>query len=197
MPQISFEFFPPQTARGRTNLVRTAHRLAEFQPGFYSVTYGAGGSTRVRTFATVAELRDAGINAVPHLSWDGDDPEAVLALLRDYIKLGVDRIVALRGDLPSGSGTTRQLRHAEALVHLIRARMEAPLKVEVAASKSPPIPRFTPTRRRPAPTSTISNARSTPVPTVALRSTSTTPTPTSTSWTDAPRLASASRSCPA
>ena len=133
MPPISFEFFPPRTARGRTNLVRTAHRLAEFQPDFYSVTYGAGGSTRVRTFATVAELRHAGINAVPHLSWDGDDPEAVLALLRDYIKLGVDRIVALRGDLPSGSGTTRQLRHAEALVHLIRARMEAPLKVEVAA----------------------------------------------------------------
>lgn len=133
MPQISFEFFPPQTARGRENLVRTAKRLVRFGPAFYSVTYGAGGSTRDRTFATVADLRDAGINAVPHLSWGGDRADAVIALLGTYLELGVDRIVALRGDLPSGAGSSRQLRHADALVRLIRSRIDVPLDIEVAA----------------------------------------------------------------
>ena len=133
MPQISFEFFPPQTPRGRANLVRTAKVLARFRPAFYSVTYGAGGSTRERTFAAVAALRDAGVNAIPHLSWGGDEEDAVVALLGDYLKLGIDRIVALRGDLPSGAGTSRQLRHADSLVRLIRSRIDAPLDIEVAA----------------------------------------------------------------
>ncbi len=133
MPQISFEFFPPQTPRGRATLVRTAKRLARFGPAFYSVTYGAGGSTRERTFAAVAALRESGVNAIPHLSWGGDREDAVVALLGDYLKLGVDRIVALRGDLPSGAGTSRQLRHADSLVRLIRSRIDAPLAIEVAA----------------------------------------------------------------
>ena len=133
MPQISFEFFPPQTPRGRTNLVRTAKVLARFGPAFYSVTYGAGGSTRERTFAAVAALRESGVNAIPHLSWGGDREDAVVALLGDYLKLGVDRIVALRGDLPSGAGTSRQLRHADSLVRLIRSRIDAPRYIEVAA----------------------------------------------------------------
>ena len=133
MPQISFEFFPPQTPRGRASLVRTAKALARFQPAFYSVTYGAGGSTRERTFDAVAALRGSGINANPHLSWGGDAEDAVVALLGDYLKLGIDRIVALRGDLPSGAGTSRQLRHADALIRLIRSRIDAPLAIEVAA----------------------------------------------------------------
>ncbi|MCY3841690.1 MAG: methylenetetrahydrofolate reductase [NAD(P)H] [Gammaproteobacteria bacterium] len=133
MPQISFEFFPPQTSRGRANLVRTAKVLARFRPAFYSVTYGAGGSTRERTFAAVGALRDSGVNAIPHLSWGGDEEDAVVALLGDYLKLGIDRIVALRGDLPSGAGTSRQLRHADSLVRLIRSRIDAPLNIEVAA----------------------------------------------------------------
>ncbi|MDE0661205.1 MAG: methylenetetrahydrofolate reductase [NAD(P)H] [Gammaproteobacteria bacterium] len=133
MPQISFEFFPPQTPRGRVNLVRTAKVLERFQPAFYSVTYGAGGSTRERTFAAVASLRESGVNAIPHLSWSGDREDAIVALLDDYLELGVDRVVALRGDLPSGAGTSRQLRHADSLVRLIRSRIDAPLGIEVAA----------------------------------------------------------------
>ena len=133
MPQISFEFFPPQTPRGRTNLVRTAKRLARFRPAFYSVTYGAGGSTRDRTFDAVVALRESGINAIPHLSWGGDTEDGVVALLGEYLKRGIDRIVALRGDLPSGAGTSGQLRHADALIRLIRSRIDAPLYIEVAA----------------------------------------------------------------
>ena len=133
MAEVSFEFFPPRTQRGRDNLVRTAQRLAAFRPAFYSVTYGAGGSTRDRTFATVAGLRGAGINAVPHLSWGGDDGDTVIALVNDYLDLGIDRIVALRGDVPSGAGLARSVRHAEDLVRLIRERIEAPLAIEVGA----------------------------------------------------------------
>jgi len=133
MSQISFEFFPPRTERGRTNLVATAQRLAAFRPAFYSVTYGAAGSTRDRTFATVADLRAAGINAAPHLSWGSDDEDGLVDFLGEYLHLGVDRVVALRGDVPSGIGTTREVRHAEDLVRLIRARIDAPLVVEVAA----------------------------------------------------------------
>ncbi len=133
MPQISFEFFPPQTDRGRANLARTARRLAKFDPTFYSVTYGAGGSTRDRTFAAVAHLRSAGIDAVPHLSWGGDEEEDILSRIKDYRHLGVDRIVTLRGDVPSGMGTASQIRYAEDLVRLIRARVNAPLVLEVAA----------------------------------------------------------------
>ena len=133
MPQISFEFFPPQTSRGRANLVRTAKVLARFRPAFYSVTYGAGGSTRERTFAAVAALRESGVDAIPHLSWSGDKEDAVVAMLGGYLKLGVDRVVALRGDLPSGAGASRQLRYAESLVRLIRSRIDVPLDIEVAA----------------------------------------------------------------
>lgn len=111
----------------------TAKRLSRFQPEFYSVTYGAGGSTRERTFEAVAALRDAGINAIPHLSWGGVDADDVIALLNRYLKLGVDRIVALRGDIPSGTGSSHQFRYADALVRLIRSRIDAPLSIEVAA----------------------------------------------------------------
>ncbi len=113
--------------------MRTAGRLARFRPAYYSVTYGAGGSTRDRTYAAVAALRDAGINAIPHLSWGADEADAVIASLRNYLALGVDRVVALRGDVPSGAGSSRQLRDAESLVRLIRARIATPLDIEVAA----------------------------------------------------------------
>ena len=133
MVSLSFEFFPPQTTRGRAALIRTAQRLGEYNPLFYSVTYGAGGSTRDRTFAAVSELRGAGIEAVPHLSWGSDSAEQVLDLVAAYQRHGVERLVVLRGDVPSGVGTTKQVRHAEQLVRLIRARVHAPLVLEVAA----------------------------------------------------------------
>ena len=133
MVSFSFEFFPPRTARGRTTLIQTAKRLGDYSPAFYSVTYGAGGSTRDRTFATVSELRAAGFDAVPHLSWGSDAAEQVLDLVRAYRRQGVDRLVVLRGDVPSGVGTKAEIRHAEQLVRLIRARVDAPLALEVAA----------------------------------------------------------------
>ena len=136
--QISFEFFPPQSDRGRANLVRTAQTLDVFQPAFYSVTYGAGGSTRDRTFAAVEALRQAGFSVAPHLSWGEDSRQQVLDLIAAYRRLGIDRLVALRGDIPSGVGSNRQFRHAEELVRLIRAEVAAveadgALAVEVAA----------------------------------------------------------------
>lgn len=133
MVSLSFEFFPPRTPRGRATLIETARRLGDYNPAFYSVTYGAGGSTRDRTFATVSELRTAGLDAVPHLSWGGDDAEQVLDLVGGYQRRGVERLVVLRGDVPSGVGTKAEVRHAEQLVRLIRARVDTPLVLEVAA----------------------------------------------------------------
>ena len=134
MVNISFEFFPPQTDRGRTNLLHTALRLNAFRPVFYSVTYGAGGTTRDRTFATVARLHEAGLSVAPHLSWGSDDEAHILDFLARYRNLGIDRLVALRGDVPSGIGASGLVRHAEDLVSLIRRRVNVPpLKLEVAA----------------------------------------------------------------
>ncbi len=130
--EVSFEFFPPQTPRGRDNLVRTAERLANFAPVFYSVTYGAGGSTRDRTFDAVAALREAGINAAPHLSWGDDDVLDVLSSINAYRQLGVDRFVALMGDTSRSDSPTPR-HHAEDLVTLIRERIDSPLDIHVAA----------------------------------------------------------------
>lgn len=132
-PELSFEFFPPQTAPGRARLLRTAKALGAYAPAFYSVTYGAGGSTRQRTFATVSELAAVGLPVAPHLSWGGDDAEAVLALVADYQRQGIERLVALRGDIPSGVGARRQVRHADALVRLIRTEVADPPTLAVAA----------------------------------------------------------------
>ena len=131
--QVSFEFFPPRTERGRANLVRTATTLAAFSPAFYSVTYGAGGSTRDRTFAAVAALRAAGLETAPHLSWGRSDGEDVLALVNAYLDLDVSRLVVLRGDAPSGTGQGVARHGAEELVRLLRTRQKAPLTLHVAA----------------------------------------------------------------
>ena len=131
--EISFEFFPPRTERGRANLVRTATELAAFHPAFYSVTYGAGGSTREGTFAAVRQLRGEGFNAAPHLSWSDASEDEVLATVAAYRALGVTRLVVLRGDAPSGAGPGTASRHAEALVRLLRARAPSPLTLHVAA----------------------------------------------------------------
>ena len=115
-PEVSFEFFPPRTANGRRTLVETAKRLAVFAPAYYSVTYGAGGSTRDRTFAATTALLEAGLDAAPHLSWGGVAAAEVLSLVAAYRERGVGRIVALRGDAPSGAGPGAGDRHADALV---------------------------------------------------------------------------------
>ena len=131
--ELSFEFFPPQTAPGRARLLDTAKALGAYAPAFYSVTYGAGGSTRQRTFATVSELATAGLPVAPHVSWGGDDAETILALVANYQRQGIERLVALRGDIPSGIGAGRQVRHAEALVRLIRTEVADPPTLAVAA----------------------------------------------------------------
>ena len=129
--QVSFEFFPPRTARGRANLTRTAERLRGAEPEFYSVTYGAGGSTRDRTFETVRSLCDAGFSTAPHLSWGDDSAAAIERRIADYLGMGVRRLVALRGDIPTAAGLPPNVRHAEALVRHIRERFGNELGIEV------------------------------------------------------------------
>jgi len=131
--QLSFEFSSPRTPDGRNALLRTAGRLARNEPAYYSVTYGAGGSTRDGTFETVALLRQNGFPAAPHLSIGTDDDRTVLELVDRYRALGVDRIVALRGDTPSGIGSTRNIRYAVELVRLLRRHLGQAIEIEVAA----------------------------------------------------------------
>lgn len=132
-PRLSFEFFPPRTAEGKEKLITVRNQLNDFAPDFFSVTYGAGGSTRDNTKDVIKSLRDAGITAAPHLSFGGDDEATILHLLREYKALGVDRIVALRGDVPSGIGGMHQLVYANELVAFIRKHVGEHFHLEVAA----------------------------------------------------------------
>lgn len=130
---LSFEFFPPKTEAGKKKLVAVRSELAEFNPEFFSVTYGAGGSTRSNTRDTVLEIKAAGSDVAPHLSFGGDDEAGVLELLNSYRDAGVRRIVALRGDLPSGMGRAAQLVHANELVAFIRKHFNNTFTIHVAA----------------------------------------------------------------
>jgi len=130
--RYSFEFFPPKTPVGRDNLKATRTELNKLGPDFFSVTYGAGGSTRDNTRDTVLAMRSEGISVAPHLSFGADDEETILTLLNDYRAAGVDRIVALRGDLPSGMGAAR-LVYASELVAFIRKHFGNAFHIEVAA----------------------------------------------------------------
>lgn len=130
---ISFEFFPPKTAEGRERLlVKTTPRLQELQPAYFSVTYGAGGSTRDNTLDVVTALAKGGYSVAPHLSFGTDDNDAITALLDQYRDLGVKRVVALRGDMPSGVGGGR-LVYASELVSFIRKHSGDHFHIEVAA----------------------------------------------------------------
>lgn len=131
--RISFEFFPPKTDEGREKLYKTREALQAFNPEFFSVTYGAGGTTRDTTVNIVTGLRQDGISIAPHLSFGGDNEEIVLGLLNRYKEAGVDRIVALRGDLPSGMGSVAQMVYANELVAFIRRHTGDHFHLEVAA----------------------------------------------------------------
>ena len=131
--QLSFEFFPPKTDKGRANLARTAETLMPHGGEFVSVTYGAGGSTRDGTEKAVTTLSGEGLDVAPHLSIGGDDTETVVELVSRYRDAGIRRIVALRGDLPSGYGRTRNSNNAEALVRLLRGEFGDHFHIEVAA----------------------------------------------------------------
>ena len=134
-PRISFEFFPTKTEAGHEKLLVTAAKLATYNPEFFSCTYGAGGSTRDRTLNTVLQLNsDTKIPTVPHLSCVGDSKEDLRELLRIYKDADITRIVALRGDLPSGMGMANgELRYANELVEFIREETGDHFYIEVAA----------------------------------------------------------------
>src|SRR3989338_3724080 len=133
--RYSFEFFPTKTDAGHEKLLATAHQLARYNPDFFSCTYGAGGSTRDRTINTVLQLdQEVKVPAAPPLSWVGDSKADLRSLLAQYQSAGIKRIVALRGDLPSGMGmASGELRHANGLVSFIREETGSHFHIEDAA----------------------------------------------------------------
>ena len=130
---ISFEFFPPNTPVGSEKLKTVVRELATVQPEFFSVTYGAGGSTREKTLATVQGIAAMGYEAVPHLSCVGSTEAGIAEILAPYRAQGIRRLVALRGDLPSGTATAGEFRYASELVAFIRRTQGADWFIEVAA----------------------------------------------------------------
>jgi methylenetetrahydrofolate reductase (NADPH) len=134
MLPISFEFYPPKTDEQRTQLDRSVQKLKAHAPQFMSVTFGAGGSTLSHTPETVQRLRsEHGVAGVPHITCVGGNREEIRQLLKLYRALGCDRVVALRGDTPSGMVRSGDLRYASELVELIRAEHGDHFHVEVAA----------------------------------------------------------------
>ena len=129
---FSIEFFPPNTAEGAEKLRAVRTQLAQLSPAFFSVTHGAGGSTREKTVATVLEIHAAKLTAAPHLSCMGSSRESIRELLDTYRKAGIRRVVALRGDLPSGMGDPGEFRYANELVGFIRAETGDYFHIEVA-----------------------------------------------------------------
>ncbi len=133
-PRYSFEFFPPRTPEAVGKLQMTTERLSKYRPDFFSVTYGAGGSTRTRTFETVRDITEkTGIEAAPHISCIGQSLEEIREVLEIYKSAGIKRIVALRGDMPSGHAAYGPLRHANELVEFIRNETGDHFHIEVAA----------------------------------------------------------------
>jgi methylenetetrahydrofolate reductase (NADPH) len=132
-PEISIEFFPPQTTEGLEKLRAVRAQLAAIEPTFFSVTFGAGGSTRDRTFDVVMEIAAEGRVPAPHLSCVGSTRESIRAILDDYRRHGIRRLVALRGDLPSGMADAGEFRYANELVEFIRKETGDWFRIEVAA----------------------------------------------------------------
>ncbi len=130
---FSFEFFPPNTPEGAEKLAQTAKQLAQLKPKFFSVTYGAGGSTRERTLRAVLDLRAAGHAAAPHISCVGSSRDDIREILREYQNNGIRHVVALRGDLPSGTAASGEFHYANELVTFIRSEFGNQFHIEVAA----------------------------------------------------------------
>lgn len=132
MTRYSFEFFPPKTAEQREQLERTVTRLKPWAPEYVSCTFGAGGSTLAYTYETIAHLRCVhGLEAAPHISCVGGTRAEIADLLARYRDAGIRRLVALRGDLPSGMATLGEFRHASELVTFIRTEHGPWFHVEV------------------------------------------------------------------
>ena len=131
--QFSFEFFPPKTAEGNEKLIKVRDTLGELNPKYFSVTFGAGGSTQQGTIDTVTSIKEAGFDAAPHLSCVGSTKENVREILNGYMDKGINRIVALRGDMPSGTQDIGEFRFANELVEFIRTETNDHFHIEVAA----------------------------------------------------------------
>ena len=129
---FSFEFYPPKTAEGKEKLRATWKQLGQLKPKYFSCTYGAGGSTREGTLATVLDIRAAGYEAAPHISCVASSREDLKAQLESYKSHGIRHIVALRGDLPSGLASLGELRYANELVAFIRETTGDWFRIEVA-----------------------------------------------------------------
>jgi methylenetetrahydrofolate reductase (NADPH) len=131
--QFSFEFFPPKTEQGTVTLHNVHKQLAQLQPHFFSVTFGAGGSTRDKTFETVIDMQKSGVDAAPHLSCVASTRENIREILNNYRNGGITRIVTLRGDLPSGTLSAGEFRYANELVAFIREETANHFDIHVAA----------------------------------------------------------------
>jgi len=132
-PLFSFEFYPPQTPEGAEKLAVVRKQLAVLQPDYFSVTFGAGGSTRERTLEVVQQIKAEGLEVAPHLSCVGSTRDNIRSILQTYRQLGIRRIVALRGDLPSGMAGIGEFQYANELVSFIRAETGEYFHIEVAA----------------------------------------------------------------
>ena len=130
---FSFEFFPPHTPEGVEKLAAVRKQLAALHPEFFSVTFGAGGSTQDRTIETIRQIKAEGYNAAPHISCVASRRENIRAMLDIYRDMGIRRIVALRGDLPSGMGSLGEFQYANELVAFIREQTGDHFHIEVAA----------------------------------------------------------------
>lgn len=132
-PFFSFEFYPPKTEEGAASLRVVHSKLAQLNPDFFSVTFGAGGSTRDKTFDTVVEIQSMGISAAPHISCIASTKENIRTMLKSYQEKGISKLVALRGDLPSGMMSVGEFRYANELVDFIRKETGDYFQIHVAA----------------------------------------------------------------
>lgn len=132
-PDLSFEFFPPRTDQGFESLAKVHSELARFEPSFFSVTYGAGGSTAQGTFDAVQAMRAIGADAAPHITCVGSSRDEIKSIVESYLAIGVSRMVVLRGDLPGGMVERGRFKYASDLVSFIRDQFGDGLHLEVAA----------------------------------------------------------------
>jgi methylenetetrahydrofolate reductase (NADPH) len=142
---FSFEFFPPATPEGAAKLKATREQLAQLRPKFFSVTYGAGGSTRDRTLSAVLEIQSAGQRAAPHISCIGSTRASIRDTLATYREHRIGHLVALRGDLPSGTADAGEFRFANELVEFIRETTGDAFHIDVAC-----YPEYHPQAKSPA-----------------------------------------------
>ncbi len=132
--KTSFEFFPPRTDKGKQTLVQVRHELSKINPEYFSVTFGAGGSTQDATLETVLDIQaNDGVSAAPHLSCIDSEKSKIIELLDQYKAADINRLVALRGDIPSGVRDIGDFHYANELVEFIKSEYNDHFHIEVAA----------------------------------------------------------------